>query len=89
VAHIELPAETYGIRGPMMVRPEVAIALNDMVSVLLHDSHSLSAGEREFIATAVSRANNCEYCSNIHAAIAAAHLGIDHTVQSAACPLIR
>ncbi len=77
MAHIELPAETYGIRGPMMVRPEVAIALNDMVSVLLHDSHTLSAGEREFIATAVSRANNCEYCSNIHAAIAAAHLGID------------
>lgn len=75
MAHIELPPDVYGIRGPMMLRPDTAAHLNDFVSVLLHDPHSLSAGEREYIATAVSRANNCEYCSNIHAAITAAHLG--------------
>ncbi|MBU3679384.1 MAG: hypothetical protein FGM32_07230 [Candidatus Kapabacteria bacterium] len=79
MAHIDLPDGAYGIRGPMMVRPDTAAALNELASVLLHDAHSLTAGEREFIATAVSRANNCTYCSNIHAAITAAHTSIPRT----------
>ncbi|MBU3742587.1 MAG: hypothetical protein FGM24_09935, partial [Candidatus Kapabacteria bacterium] len=74
--HIDLPPGLYGIRGPMVVRPDASAALNELASVLLHDDHSLTAGEREYIATAVSRANSCEYCSNIHAAITAAHMGI-------------
>ncbi len=75
MAHIELPEGAFGIRGPMMVRPEVAIHLNELASVLLHDEHTLSKADREFIGTAASAANNCEYCSNIHAAITAAHAG--------------
>lgn len=77
MAHIKVPENTYGIRGLMVTHPEMAAPLNELASVLLHDEHSLTAGEREFIATAVSRANKCEYCSNIHAAITAAHLGAD------------
>ncbi|MBP7094320.1 MAG: TonB-dependent receptor [Candidatus Kapabacteria bacterium] len=76
--HIELPEGAPGIRGPMMSRPDVAIHLNELASVLLHDPHSLSQGERELIATAVSRANACVYCSTVHGAIATAHLNDDH-----------
>lgn len=76
MAHIELADGVYGIRGLMMRRPDIAEHLNELASILLHDEHSLTQGERELIATAVSRANTCEYCSNIHASIAASHLGI-------------
>lgn len=78
MAHIDLPEGAVGIRGPMMMRPDVAIHLNELASVLLHDEHSLSAADREFIATAVSAANECTYCSNIHGAIAAVHMGRTH-----------
>jgi uncharacterized peroxidase-related enzyme len=78
MAHIDLPDGAYGIRGPMMLRPEVAIHLNELASTLLHDAHSMSAADREYIATAVSAANACTYCSNIHGAIAAAHMGTQH-----------
>lgn len=44
------------------------------MNVLLHDSHTLSAGERELIATYVSSQNDCFYCQTIHGAIAAHHL---------------
>ena len=77
MAHITLPEGAYGIRGPMLVRPDIAEQLNELASILLHDEHSLTQGERELIATAVSRNNTCEYCSNIHAAIAASHLKLD------------
>jgi len=79
MAHIELQEGVYGIRGLMMRRPDISEHLNELASVLLHDEHSLTQGERELIATAVSRANTCEYCSNIHAAIAATHLGIERS----------
>ncbi|MBC8125308.1 MAG: TonB-dependent receptor [Candidatus Kapabacteria bacterium] len=78
--HIDLPEGVPGIRGPMMARPDVAIHLNELASVLLHDAHSLSPGERELIATAVSRANKCTYCATVHGAIAAAHFDGDFSL---------
>ncbi len=71
--HIELP-NLPGIRGPMAFRPETSKPLNELVEVLLRHPNSLSAGERELIATYVSSQNNCHYCQSIHGAIAAAHL---------------
>ena len=54
-----------------MFRPETAAPLNALVQILLHNPHpTLSAGERELIATYVSRLNTCKYCCNIHGAIA-------------------
>jgi uncharacterized peroxidase-related enzyme len=45
---------------------------------MLHNPHpTLSAGERELIATYVSRLNTCKYCCNIHGAIAKHQLGND------------
>ena len=74
MAHIPLPPDLPGIRGPMAFRPETAKPINEMVDVLLRGPHTLSPGERELIATYVSSQNDCEYCQTIHGAIAAHHL---------------
>jgi uncharacterized peroxidase-related enzyme len=72
--HIALPEGLPGIRGPMAFRPETAKPINELVDVLLRGPHTLSAGERELIATFVSSQNDCRYCQTIHGAIAAHHL---------------
>lgn len=74
MAHISLPADLPGIRGPMAFRPETARPLNELVEILLCGPHSLSPGERELIATYVSAQNDCQYCQTIHGAVAAHHL---------------
>lgn len=81
MAHIALPEGLPGIRGPMAFRPETAKPLNELVDVLLRGPHSLSPGERELIATYVSRLNDCRYCETIHGAIAAHHLGDEGLVR--------
>jgi uncharacterized peroxidase-related enzyme len=77
VPHIELPADLPGIRGLMAYRPETALAINQLVEVLLQGPSTLTKGEREMIATRVSTLNECRYCASIHGAIARAHLGDD------------
>jgi len=77
MAHINLPPDLPGIRGPMAFRPETARPLNDLVDVLLRGPHTLSPGERELIAAFVSSENDCRYCQTIHGAIAAHHLNGD------------
>jgi len=76
--HINLPAGIPGIRSLFAFRPETAGPLNLLVQTLLHDPHpTLSAGERELIATYVSSLNTCKYCTTIHGAIAKHQLGND------------
>ena len=76
--HIALPEGLPGIRAAMAFRPETAKPLNELVEVLLHKPNSLTAGERELIATYVSSLNDCHYCQTIHGAIAAANLNDDY-----------
>jgi len=75
MAHIKLPEELPGIRGPFAFRPETAKPMSELAEVLLHTPGSLSMGERELIATYVSSRNDCHYCQTSHGAIAAHHLG--------------
>jgi len=75
--HIELPEGLQGIRAAMAFRPETAKPLNELAEVLLHAPNSLTAGERELIATYVSSQNDCYFCQTVHGAIAAAHLDGD------------
>ena len=77
MAYIKLNDELHGIRSAMAFRPETAKPLNELVEVLLRGPHSLSAGERELMATYVSYLNECHYCQTIHGAVAAASLGGD------------
>ena len=74
MAHIELGNDIPGIRGLLAYRPETARPLGELAEVLLRGDSTLSRGERELIAAYVSRRNECEYCSNSHAATAAAQL---------------
>jgi uncharacterized peroxidase-related enzyme len=75
MAYIDLPAGLPGIRALLTYRPETARPLNDLVDVLLRGPHTLTAGERELIATYVSARNECTYCQSIHGAVAARQLG--------------
>jgi uncharacterized peroxidase-related enzyme len=69
--HINLSSEFPGIRSLFMFRPETAAPLNQLAQTLLHNPHpTLSAGERELIATYVSSLNHCKYCATVHGAIA-------------------
>jgi uncharacterized peroxidase-related enzyme len=77
MAHIRLPEGLQGIRGPMAFRPETAKPMNELAEILLHAPNSLTAGERELIATYVSSLNDCYFCQTVHGAIAAAHLNGD------------
>nr|WP_232327928.1 carboxymuconolactone decarboxylase family protein [Kibdelosporangium sp. MJ126-NF4] len=58
-------------------RPSTAKPLTELAETLLREPNSLTRGERELIATTVSRGNECTFCANSHAAIAAAELGVD------------
>jgi uncharacterized peroxidase-related enzyme len=74
--HITLPNEYPGIRGLFVSRPETAGPLCDLAQTLLHNPHpTLSAGERELIASYVSSLNTCKYCTSSHSAIAKHQLG--------------
>jgi uncharacterized peroxidase-related enzyme len=75
MAHIKLPENVPGIRGPMLFSPETTKPLRDFVEVLLRGPNSMPSAEREMIATYVSSQNDCHYCQHTHGAAAAEHLG--------------
>jgi len=75
MAHIKLPENVPGIRGPMLISPETTKPLRDFAEVLLRGPNSLAPAEREMIATYVSSQNDCYYCQHSHGAAAAEHLG--------------
>ena len=79
MAHIKLPDDLPGIRGPMAFRPETAKPLNELAEVLLRSENSLTRGEREVIATYVSYLNDCFFCQNAHGGIAQHYLQCDIT----------
>jgi uncharacterized peroxidase-related enzyme len=69
--HIPIPEELPGPRGLMTFRPETAKPLNELAEILLRGPSTLSRAERELIGTYVSSENECQYCQNIHGALAA------------------
>ncbi|MDN3022760.1 peroxidase-related enzyme [Streptomyces sp. S.PB5] len=72
--HIRLPEGRAGIRSLLDYRPETAGPLTELAEILLRGPSTLSRGERELIATRVSHLNGCRYCTDSHAAFAAAQL---------------
>lgn len=73
MAHIDLPDDTPGIRGPLNKYPETAKPLLNLAQTLLRGDSPLSEGQRELIATYVSSRNRCPFCAGSHGA-AAKHL---------------
>jgi uncharacterized peroxidase-related enzyme len=75
MAHITLKnTQLPGIVGLLDYRPETAKPLCELAEVLLRGPSSLTSGERELIASAVSAWNKCHFCHSSHGAAAAAHL---------------
>lgn len=68
--HIELPEGAPGIVGPMIAYPETEVHLNGLAQALLRGPSSLTPAERELVAAAVSRGNECVFCASCHAAVA-------------------
>jgi uncharacterized peroxidase-related enzyme len=71
-----------GIRALLVFRPETAKPLSDLADALLHAPGTLPPGERELIAAYVSHLNECTFCRNSHAAIAACHLDDEQVVSA-------
>ncbi|MEV5878826.1 peroxidase-related enzyme [Streptomyces sp. NPDC052101] len=72
--HIDVGNDLPGIVSLFAFRPETAAPLSELAEVLLRGPNSLSRGERELIAARVSHLNSCSFCTNSHAAFAAAQL---------------
>jgi uncharacterized peroxidase-related enzyme len=83
MAHISLTDGLPGIRGLLAFRPDTAAPLSDLANALLRSPGPLTPGDREMIAAYVSNLNQCVFCRNSHAAIAACHLqGDEGLVES-------
>ena len=74
MAHIALPADVPGIRGPLAFRPDAAKHLLGLAETILRRPASLEPGERETIAAWTSHLNGCRFCTKSHAAAARAWL---------------
>src|SRR5690606_5124547 len=72
--HIDLPEGLPGILGPMAFRPDTGQALNALAEVLLRGDNTLTRGERELIASYVSKRNECSFCCDSHSTFAALQL---------------
>jgi uncharacterized peroxidase-related enzyme len=81
MAHINLPEGFPGISGGFTFRPETAKPMRELAHVLLHQTNSLTPGERELIAAYVSSRNGCYFCQASHAAAASCHLGDPAVVE--------
>ena len=60
-AAVQRAGKVFNILKLMSVKPRVAQASMQFYSAIMHGDSPLSRGDREMIATVVSRANNCFY----------------------------
>jgi uncharacterized peroxidase-related enzyme len=65
------------MRALLAFRPAIGPPLGALTDALLHARNSLTKAERELIGAYVSALNDCTFCRNSHAAIAACLLGDD------------
>lgn len=79
--HINLPEGLPGISAGFAFRPETAKPMRELADILLHQTNSLTPGERELIATYVSSRNCTTFCALSHGATAANHLGDPSIVE--------
>ncbi|HLP96157.1 MAG TPA: carboxymuconolactone decarboxylase family protein [Saprospiraceae bacterium] len=82
--HIPLPEHLPGITGLLEYRQDSASPIRELTQVILRGPGTLSFAEREMIATVVSQANGCRFCTAAHEAVTNVLLG-----ESETCNLIR
>jgi uncharacterized peroxidase-related enzyme len=66
-----------GIVELLFYKGSTGKALSNLAETILRGPSGMSSGERELIASYVSKLNNCEFCHESHSAAANVHLG-DH-----------
>lgn len=70
MAHISLDPNLPGMRSLLAFRPAIAPSLLGLMQTIMRSNIGLSIGERELIATYVSKLNNCSQCFQIHGEVA-------------------
>jgi uncharacterized peroxidase-related enzyme len=68
MAFIELNNPLPGITGLLENRIDTAAPIRELTQILLRGENSMTAMERELIATIVSYRNQCQFCMKAHAA---------------------
>ena len=74
MAYINTGIDQPGILELLFYKEPTGKALSDLAQTLLHGPSTLTPGERELIASYVSKLNNCEFCHESHSASANTHL---------------
>ena len=75
MAYIEFGNNYPGIMAPAWYKPGSGKAMFDLAQRIMRGPSPLTRGERETIAAYVSALNDCEFCTDAHAAVCSAHLG--------------
>jgi uncharacterized peroxidase-related enzyme len=75
MAYINTGVNQPGIVELLFYKGPTGKALSNLAHTLLHGPSGLTPGERELIASYVSKLNDCEFCHYSHSASANAHLG--------------
>jgi uncharacterized peroxidase-related enzyme len=78
--HVPLSPDLPGITGALAFKPALGRKFSEFAEELMRGPSSLTPGERELIATAVSAGNQCYFCTHSHAATAR------HTLAAEAGP---
>src|SRR5450432_3049934 len=68
--YIPLEEHLPGITGLLEYRKDSAAPIRELTQILLRGPSSLTAGDRELIATIVSHRNQCTFCVTAHTAAA-------------------
>ena len=76
MAYIDGVSESLpGITGLLEYRQDTGGPIRELTQILLRGESTLTQGERELIATAVSHRNGCRFCATAHTAAAELLLG--------------
>jgi uncharacterized peroxidase-related enzyme len=79
--YIPLDENLPGITGLLQYRLDTALPIRQLTQILLRGESTLTAGERELIATVVSNGNECAFCTAAHTAAADHQFGENGTSQ--------
>lgn len=79
--YIKLEEHLPGITGLLEYRRDSADPVRELTQVLLRGPSTLTAGERELIATLVSSRNECRFCTMAHTAVTDCLLGEAETSE--------
>ncbi len=80
--YISVEEHLPGITGLLEYRKDTAQPIRELTQILLRGPSTLTAGERELIATVVSHGNECRFCTAAHTAAANLLLGECETAEA-------